>query len=103
MIELDDRWSIDIDAYNYTLQKKLNSIVKRGGEIVLDENGEPLHQYQSIGYYNTLSNALDAFASMYTRDALMNGGTLTVQEALRLIDKSNREVSDLIGKVTYKK
>lgn len=103
MIELDDKWSIDIDAYNYTLQKKLNSIVKRGGEVILDENGEPLHQYQAVGYYNTLSNALDAFANMYTREALMNGGTLTVQEALQVIDKSNSDVKALIEKVTHKK
>lgn len=100
MIQINDKYAIDVDSYNFTLQKKLNATVKVKGVEQLDENGDPIPQYQSIGYYNTLEKALDGFAHLYTRDALIDGGKMTVSEAIQIIERSNDEVKALIKDVS---
>jgi hypothetical protein len=100
MIRINDKWAIDVDAYNFTLQKKLNSTVKVKGVEQLDEDGKPIPQYQSIGYYNTLEKALEGLIHFYVRDALIDGGTMTVREAIQIVERSNDEVKALIKDVS---
>lgn len=100
MIKLNDRWFIDVDAYNYTLQKRLNSVVKRGGVNLLDENGNPVYQFQSVGYYSSLSKALEAFARIYTREALINGSTMSLDESIQTIERCKVEVADMMKTIT---
>lgn len=100
MIQINDKYAIDVDTYNFTLQKKLNATLKVKGVEQLDEDGNPIPQYQSIGYYNTLEKALDGFAHLYTRDALIDGGSMTIGEAIQIIERSNDEVKTLIKGVT---
>lgn len=98
MIKIDDRWSIDVDAYNYTLQKRLNSTIKRNGVDVLDEDGNPAYQYQSVGYYQDLPSALEGFAHICARDALIKGGTMTIGEAISTIRKTFDDLHEMIKK-----
>ena len=100
MIQINDKYVIDVDAYNFTLQKKLNAAVKVKGVEQLDENGKPIPQYQSVGYYNTLEKALDGFAHLYVREALIDSGKMTIGEAIQIIERSNAEVKALIKDVS---
>lgn len=100
MIILDDKWSIDVDNYNYVLQKKLTTAKKVKGRDVLDENGKPVSQQQSIGYYSTLAKALDAYSRFFTRGKLMNSGDLTVAEAVRIVQKCTDDVTKLMEEIT---
>lgn len=100
MIVLDEKWSIDVDNYNYVLQKKLTTAKKVKGRDVLDENGNPINQQQSIGYYPTLAKALNAYSHIYTRNALMNSGDLSVSEAIEIVQKCADDMTKLIAEKT---
>lgn len=100
MIVLDEKWSIDMDNYNYVLQKKLTTAKKAKGREVLDENGNPVSQQQSVGYYPTLAKALDAYSRVYTRSTLMNSGDLTVAEAIKIVQKCADDMTKLIAEKT---
>lgn len=100
MIVLNDVWSIAVDQYNYSLQKKGSKKKDKDGSVIMDENGEPQYVYLSYGYYNTLTQALDGFARMVCREAMIDKD-LTVMDAIKIISSKYDELEETIQKATH--
>lgn len=83
MIKLDDQYCIDVDSYNYTLQKVSTALTgKNAGK----------EYYKAIGYYSDITGALEAYYKENVRQELSKG-SMTLTEALRTI-------SDVADRVT---
>lgn len=79
MINIDDRFYIDIDSMNYILkERKINKSGKNKGS----------EYFTAIGFYNTVENAFEAYLELMTRETL-SGKALTVKEAVREIKASH--------------
>lgn len=96
MIQINDKWAIDIDTYNYVLEKKLKSTLKVKGVEQLDENGNPIPQYQVVGYFGSFGDALRWLGKLYTRDALIDGGNMTLGDAICIVEHSESKLERLI-------
>ena len=96
MIQINDKWAIDVDTYNYVLEKKLKSTLKVKGVEQLDENGNPIPQYQVVGYFGSFGDALRWLGKLYTRDALIDGGDMTLGDAICIVEHSESKLERLI-------
>ena len=90
MIVVNDRWVIDVDAYNY--------IVCKNKPIKEVKDGKEFIRYPSRSYHRTLSDALQAICDEEVRISL-GESTKTLAEAVTAISEVRNEVMGLIDKI----
>lgn len=87
MIRIDDDYYITVDSYNYIVCRDKHKTDKKGNDL-----------YTVIGYYNNLYKALQGAVADMNRRAF-TGGTYSLQEAIKVIQKSNSIFEDMLREV----
>lgn len=86
MIRIDEDYVVDVDDFNYTLKRvKVAASGKNKGK----------EYFQTVGYFHSLSEALERYGQEKVRDGLKSG-TMTLSEALTYIRAADEEVSRTI-------
>ena len=91
MIRVNEDWVIDVDNYNYTLQRDMHrtALIKVEGK----EVERPV--YKSVGYFATLDQALNRLLDEDIRERFKDGEH-TLKEAIRVTKESRESWEDLI-------
>lgn len=90
MIVVNDRWVIDVDAYNY--------IVCKNKPRPKEKNGKTYMEYPTVSYHRTLSEACKAILDEEVRIS-MGEGTKTLAEAVTAMREVCSEMRGLIDKI----
>lgn len=86
MINLIENLCIDADENQYTLKLNTNRLNKKGETI-----------YKTLGYYSTISSALEGASVFLIRNKIQNND-MTLKETLdeyKRIEKSMKELCDM--------
>lgn len=78
MIKVNDKWGIEVDAYNYSIYRFKDDVVAKDGKVN--------HRY--LGHYSSLDAAMRGMLDFDVRDKLSEGD-FQIGEAL---DKYKKEV-----------
>ena len=79
-----------VDDLNYSLAKKVPTKQKDDGK------ERPEFTYKYVGYYGSLTSAMKALCDMITRDELQSKDSMSLAEAVKIIDDSYERVSNLL-------
>lgn len=86
IIDIDEKYCVVVDEYNYALKKKRTVAGgKNGGK----------EYYESIGYFPSLVQALERYGQENVRERLENG-RMTLSDALTAISEATAVVADRI-------
>lgn len=96
MIVIDDNWVIRVDANgNYMPTEnsvQIKTLKRKGGKTDdVEVDKEP------IGYYSSLKNAIRGLVDYTTRTKLVTD-TLTLTEAIKVIQNSNAKFEEMLSK-----
>lgn len=89
MVVINDTYFVDIDAYNYTLKRKT---------LGKNKEGEPIETVKTIGYYSDLKQCINGALKDDCASKLKEGRH-TLTEAIRVIDNSIKEFTELLEKL----
>lgn len=87
MITLKHDCFIDVSQNNYTLMLDKHK---------QDKNGKPI--YETLGYYSTLQGAVSGARDYYIKRQL-GADTYTLDKAIEIVQKINKEFFDLLKEV----
>ena len=91
MIRISADWVIDVDDRNYTLKRDLHTTVKSNGKLV--------PAYKVVGYFSTVSGALNCLGEEIIRRKL-SGSVNGLQELADAIKIAQEEWRELVKHVT---
>lgn len=83
MIHIDDNYAIQSDDRQFILAKRTNGINKTTGEVIWDR----------IGYYTTLTNALEALSRRLMREKVSEVD-MTLKESLGCLKSLESQVEE---------
>lgn len=86
MIKITDEYYIDVDEWNYTVNKLTGSVNPK--------TGKP--NKRTIGYFESMRNALTAVVEKVLIESVTTGETLSLGEALERMNKAYTEISEVI-------
>lgn len=89
MIELDEKYSIEVGRRSYNLVRKKTAKEERDKD---DDRGD---EHGRIGYYNSLSGALEAYCREKVRDGLENL-SVGISEALSIVKEYEQSIKEHI-------
>lgn len=90
MIKINDDYFVDVDAFNYTAKTDTHKVDKKGQRIIY-----------TIGYYSDLRNAVKGILE-YDAKQKFKGVDLTLYEAVKELDKNNKQLEKILAKIPSK-
>ena len=84
MIHVIADWYVDIDDYQYILKKDLHRKKKD------KKTGKELDEYKVIGYYSSLSKALDGLGRKVILEDLQGRSTELAEACARIREQTDR-------------
>lgn len=91
MINVNDKWCINVDKYNFmpVLKKNVRTRIKNGVEVT---------ECPSESYHPTLEGALEWICERETNEALSEGSP-SLAEAVGIIKSEKKKYSELLTKL----
>ena len=90
MITVDKDFIIDVDSMNYTPRVRKTRIDKK--------TGEQYEDFEIIGYYSNLQNALKGILDYKVSNSLANE-EMSLESALKCVQTTYKQFTDLLERV----
>ncbi len=93
MIQINERYIIDVETYNYVARRK------HGTKVVTNKNtGDQREEivYSTVGYYSSIPGAIKGIIEDMNKLHLR--GTHDLKEAVRIITENNKQFYQLLEK-----
>lgn len=92
MIRVTDDYVIDVDYMSYAVERdEHRTFIQKSGS---RERELPL--FKNLAYYSKFSMALAYIAERISKDRLITTGEIPLQDAIRIIQESYREVAEAV-------